>query len=204
MPMPHPDNDATRRPPRVPVRHPVRRKTYLWLFSLAGALGCIVALANSLAPSPGHHVQPIGGILGGIGLTLCCWIAWHAHRVQMPPRLATPPPLSPIMTAKLRVRQRHEALAILQRDPELAAELFIGRPDLPRYFEDGGLIDANHVPAQFLAAMPGIDQALAEKIVSTRAEIGGFSSIADLEVTLNVSPSVINQIKDHLVFVPMS
>jgi DNA uptake protein ComE-like DNA-binding protein len=40
--------------------------------------------------------------------------------------------------------------------------------------------------------------------VSTRAEIGGFSSIADLEVTLNVSPSVINQIKDHLVFVPMS
>jgi hypothetical protein len=92
----------------------------------------------------------------------------------MPPRHATPPPLSPIMAAKLRVRQRHEALAILQRDPELAAELFIGRPDLPRYFEDGGLIDANHVPAQFLAAMPGIDQA------------------------------VINQIKGHLVFVPMS
>jgi hypothetical protein len=53
MPVPHPDNDATRRPPRVPVRYPVWRKTCLWLFSLAGALGCIVALANSLAPSPG-------------------------------------------------------------------------------------------------------------------------------------------------------
>ena len=202
--MPHPDNGTTRRPPQVPVRHPVWRKTYLWLFALAGSLGCIAALASSLAPSPGHHVQPIGGILGGIGLTFCCWIAWQAHRVQIPPRRATPPPLNPIMAAKLRVRQRHEALAILRRDPELAAELFIGRPDLPRYFEDGGLIDANHVPAQFLAAMPGIDQALAERIVSARAEIGGFSSIADLEVTLNVSPSVISQIKDHLVFLPLS
>jgi hypothetical protein len=38
----------------------------------------------------------------------------------------------------------------------LAAELRIGRPDLPRHFDDGGLIDVNTVPAQVLSRLPGL------------------------------------------------
>jgi hypothetical protein len=37
----------------------------------------------------------------------------------------------------------------------MAWELRIGRPDLPRVYDDGGLIDVNHVPPQVLATLPG-------------------------------------------------
>lgn len=215
------------------VRHPVWRKTYLWVFSLAGTGICIGVLAAALVPSPGQPVRPIGGILGGLGLAFSVWIGWCAHRVplragaavqpapvgtaQPGPDLAEPlgrimdAPLasatdmqaSPILAARLNLQRRQEALAILRRDPALASELRIGRPDLPRSFDDGHLVDANHVPAPFLAVVPGIDQALAEKIASTREEVGGFSSIADLEVTLNLPPEIVSQLQDYLVFLPV-
>ena len=38
----------------------------------------------------------------------------------------------------------------------LAQELKIGRPDLPRDYDDGGLVDVNHVPAAILAARLGL------------------------------------------------
>jgi hypothetical protein len=111
--------------------------------------------------------------------------------------------VSPIKAARLELQRRQEALAVLHRDPALAKELRIGRPDLPRTFDDGHLVDANHVPAPFLAAVPGIDQALAEKIVSTREGVGGFSSLADLEVTLDLTPEIVSQLQDRLIFMPM-
>jgi hypothetical protein len=45
---------------------------------------------------------------------------------------------------------------LLGRDPAVAAELRIGRPDLPRNFDDGGLIDVNTVPAQVLSRLLGL------------------------------------------------
>jgi type II secretory pathway pseudopilin PulG len=53
----------------------------------------------------------------------------------------------PALAAALQARQRREeAKAIAARDVDLARELRIGRPDLPRQFDDGGLVDLNHVP----------------------------------------------------------
>ncbi|WP_460309016.1 hypothetical protein [Actinocorallia aurea] len=46
------------------------------------------------------------------------------------------------MRRELRRQAREQA-----RDLVLARDLCIGRPDLPRYYDDGGLIDVNHVPA---------------------------------------------------------
>jgi hypothetical protein len=34
--------------------------------------------------------------------------------------------------------------------PVLARELRIGRPDVPRQFDDGGLVDLNHAPVPVL------------------------------------------------------
>src|SRR5690606_39982870 len=38
----------------------------------------------------------------------------------------------------------------------LAKRLAIGRPDLPRQFDDGGLIDLNHAPEHVLTSLPGV------------------------------------------------
>jgi hypothetical protein len=41
-------------------------------------------------------------------------------------------------------------------NPALARELTIGRPDLARDYDDGGLADVNHVPGRMLAAGLGL------------------------------------------------
>jgi Helix-hairpin-helix motif len=215
----------------VPLRHRAWRKTGLWLIAVVGGFISVSVMGADLAPTPGHHVQAFGGALGAVGLVVSCWVAWRAYRFplrqavaaqpDMAPRLepaaaaqlgramnapldsAADVQVSPILAARLELQRRREALAILQRDPHLAGELRIGRPDLPRTFDDLHLVDANHVPAAFLAVVPGVTPALAEKIASVREQVGGFSSIADLEVTLDLPPEIVSQIQDYLIFMPM-
>ena len=55
-----------------------------------------------------------------------------------------------------RVRQVAWARRLQQDNPVLAQELKIGRPDLPRGYDDGGLVDVNHVPAAILASHLGL------------------------------------------------
>lgn len=51
---------------------------------------------------------------------------------------------------------RAEARKIVDRDPDLARSLHIGRADLPdRTFPDGGLVDVNSVPVNSLAEALG-------------------------------------------------
>lgn len=202
----------------IPAKYPVWRKTYLWLISIAGAGTCIAVLAAALAPSPGNHYQPVGGVLGSLGLLFSIWIGWCAHRVPLGAPDSAPVTNSPsegkpgsitaaneavIRDSRDLLLARRKALAIVRDDPDLATELRIGRPDLPRSFDDGGLVDVNHVPASFLVELPGIDAPLAERIVATRDEVGGFGSIADLEITLELAPMTISQVKDRLIFRPI-
>lgn len=201
----------------IPAKYPVWRKTYLWLISIAGAGTCIAVLAAALAPSPGNHYQPVGGVLGSLGLLFSIWIGWCAHRVPLGAPDSAPvtnslsegkPGITAANDAVIRdsrdlLLARRKALAIVRDEPDLATELRIGRPDLPRSFDDGGLVDVNHVPASFLVERPGIDAPLAERIVATRDEVGGFGSIADLEITLELAPMTISQVKDRLIFRPI-
>ena len=76
----------------------------------------------------------------------------------------------------------------------------IGRPDLHRAFDDGGLIDVNHTGAASLAVVPAIGADLAERIVSTREEVGGYSDLADLSLTLGIAPPVLDESREYLVF----
>jgi hypothetical protein len=175
-----------------PSLHPVWRKSYLWIISLAGAGISIAVLAAALAPSPGNHVQPIGGVLGSAGLLFSMWIGWYAHRVP----LGHPT----IEDAKTRIRARERSLRMVERNPKLASELGIGRPDLPRRFDDGGLVDVNHVPTPVLASLPGIDVTLAEQIVTMREHLGSFDSAADVEIVLNLPPTRLDQARELMIF----
>jgi Helix-hairpin-helix motif len=102
--------------------------------------------------------------------------------------------------ANVRLRLRRRARRIFVTDPALADELRIGRPDLPRSFDDGGLVDVNHAPASTLTAVPGISTELAEQISLVRHGIGGFDSLDDLSVTLGLSPQSLDMAAQFLVF----
>jgi hypothetical protein len=184
-----PDNNLA---PMPRVANPRARKTLLWFYSIAGSLGSIALIAAALAPSPGQHVRPIGGIGGFAGLFFSIWLGWRAHLVELPQRT--------VESAKDRIRSRGRALKIVKTNPVLATELRIGRPDLIRKFDDGGLVDVNHVPATILQTLPGISTELAVRIVATRKSVGGFDARGDLEIVLNLEPHLLDEANDFLLF----
>jgi hypothetical protein len=74
-----------------------------------------------------------------------------------------------IVAAQVRAQRRHEARALLASQPALAAELRIGRPDIAaRQYNDGGLVDVNHVREDWLAYALEITPAQAAEIVAAR------------------------------------
>lgn len=102
--------------------------------------------------------------------------------------------------ARAEMQRRSEARRILDADPELARQLCIGRPDLPRRYRDGGLVDANHAPASVLAGLPGIGPELADHIVHNRENVGGFRDLSDMSITLGVAPQTLDEASTFLVF----
>jgi DNA uptake protein ComE-like DNA-binding protein len=66
--------------------------------------------------------------------------------------------------------------------------------------DDYGLVDVNHCPANALTRLPGINEELAARIVTERAQAGGFSSVEDLGVLLDLPPSTVDGLRDTAVF----
>jgi DNA uptake protein ComE-like DNA-binding protein len=100
-----------------------------------------------------------------------------------------------------QLRLREQARSIVAKDPTLAHELQIGRPDRSRRFDDGGLVDVNHVPPTYLVQMAGIDAQTAERIAELRDGIGGFTSVDDMSVTLGLHPNALDSVASRLIFI---
>jgi hypothetical protein len=108
---------------------------------------------------------------------------------------------NPERRALERIGRREYARELLRSDPLLSYELRIGRPDLPRDFEDGGLVDINHASAAAIAQLPDLGADLASRIVSARESVDGFSSVDEMSVVLGCSPQTFDRLRDFFVFV---
>ena len=101
------------------------------------------------------------------------------------------------------VAHRHELRAAARetaRDPAAAWELRIGRPDLPRGFDDGGLVDVNHAPPAVLASLPGMTPDLVDRIVRTREQVGGFVSAEELSALAQLPPDLTEPLEEFAIF----
>ena len=107
-----------------------------------------------------------------------------------------------IAAAKMRRDLRRQAREHALQDVALARELRIGRPDLSRQYDDGGLIDINHVPPPALTLLSGVTPEIAERIVSIRERVGPFSSAEELVVTADLHPDLTPEIKEYGIFLP--
>lgn len=96
---------------------------------------------------------------------------------------------------------RQKARELAAEDPGLARELRIGRPDLPRQYNDGGLVDVNHAPAEALTLLPGVTPELAVRIERVRAETGGFMSAEELAALAGLPPTLTAEVADYAVFI---
>lgn len=111
--------------------------------------------------------------------------------------------LDPVLIGALEQRvRRDQARQLVYQYPAIARELAIGRPDLPRRYDDGGLVDVNSAPAEVLAALPGVDGEHARRIVAHRTDFGPLSSLDDL-VAFNLLPyQVLLGLYERLVVLP--
>jgi hypothetical protein len=107
-----------------------------------------------------------------------------------------------IEVARYRRGLRAEARRLIEEDPELAIDLRIGRPELPRAYDDGGLIDVNHASAEALAMIPELTPEMIDRIVRLRAEQGGFVSAAELALHADLPPDLVGRLADYVVFLP--
>jgi hypothetical protein len=173
----------------------VARNRRWWLLGLLWALvalaGWVVAVADHGGAAGGLLI--IAGWTGGIASSFAIRGSYR-HQVGSPFQ-------SSLVAAEQRLSERDRALQLAQDRPAVAKELGVGRPDLPGA-QAAGLVDVNNAPAAVLATLPGVDDALATKIVETRAETHGFSSADDLGMALDLDGQLVEDLRDRVVFLP--
>lgn len=104
--------------------------------------------------------------------------------------------------AEDRLEEREEARRLAHEEPARALELGIGRPDQGGF--DGGLVDLNNAPVDVIEELAGVNRRLAERIVATREEVGGFSSLDDLAHVLYLPVALVDRIRADVVLLPRS
>ncbi|WP_211354628.1 ComEA family DNA-binding protein [Stackebrandtia albiflava] len=99
-----------------------------------------------------------------------------------------------------RRKLREDARELAANDPVAARELRIGRPDLPRRYDDGGLVDFNSAPVAMLMTIPGMTRAVAEEIRDWRDRHGPFSSMAEVVIHTDIEPKAAEQVEQFALF----
>lgn len=114
--------------------------------------------------------------------------------------VAVDPAIQTVMAARAR---RDEARKLAVGDPLLARELHIGRPDLTRSYDDGGLVDLNSAPAEVIAEVCDISDDAAAAIVTARDSRGEpFTNVDELFVLVELPVSTWDRIRDRAVLLP--
>ena len=185
----------------VPFAHAAVRlkQRRLWAVTAAYAIGSLGWLVGVATPEGGW-----GDLLFGI-VVIALMVVGTAHAFVLRGRVfaprAAPPATDPALAAALAARKRREeARAIATGDVALARELRIGRPELPRQFDDGGLVDVNHVPAQVLVDRLGLSPAQAGQVVEARERLGGFAGPEELIACSGLPEATVSGLRERLLF----
>jgi endonuclease YncB( thermonuclease family) len=151
---------------------------------------------------PGSEQTTLAGGLGGLlAVALCVMGVVTAFRVR-PIVFAAPviDTMQPAVAVAMAARQlRHLARELAVRDPALARELRIGRPDLPRTHLDGGLVDLNTVPGAVLAHEFGWSTDDINRFLSTRGHVGAFTSLAEVSALTGIDQRRIDDAAERAV-----
>ena len=172
----------------------IRARRVQWLV-WAGVYAATLAVYVAL-DTPSHPGSTAEGV--GAGLALLTWIGGgiHALAISNDAVRRIQGSTDPVVeAARARMERRAEGRHLLATQPALAREVGVGRPDLAGA-GDYGLIDVNHASAATLAKLPGMTDDLARRIVEVRTQTGGFSSVEDLGLLLDLQPTTVDQMRD--------
>lgn len=171
-----------------------RRSWLVWAAVYGASLVIWLVMVNAFAADWATAIGAVAAIFawlgGGVHAAL---ILQDAARRRMPYDIAR------VDAARLRIDRRSEGRRMAVRDPRLAREVGVGRPDIPKA-DDFGLIDVNHAPPEVLCRLPGLTPDIAQRIVDVRKDVGLFKSAEDLSVTLDLSPDLLDDLREYSVF----
>jgi len=176
----------------------IRARRRSWL-AWAAVYGALVVLSGVLDISMPHNSTATG--IGAVAMVIP-WIGGSAHAAAIRGDAAQrirPSDGTRLEAARQRIQRRAEGQRLAARDPRLAKEVGVGRPDLPGA-DDFGLVDVNHASEEALCGLPGITPEVARRIAETRDGVGYFKSAEDLGVSLDLSPALVDDIREHAVF----
>ena len=188
----------------------IQRRARDWVV-FAVYLAATVAMIIAVGTVGSHSNSGAGAGVGGFIVALAGCAAVHAAIVFRPSRslspLAASMPLSPrqrnreaVAQAEGRIERRKDARHLLKTNPGLAKDLRIGRPDLPREYDDGGLVDVNHVPGAVLATQLGLSAAEVSDVLAARDKLGRFGSSDELGAYTSLAPDRVDELRDLMIF----
>jgi len=105
-----------------------------------------------------------------------------------------------LATARGRMERRREAREIARKNPVLCRELRIGRPDLAREYDDGGLVDVNQVPGEILQSQLGLSADETAAVLAARTKLGSFTSVDEVSTYAQLAPDRLDAISDWMIF----
>lgn len=200
--------------PFIPALHAAiklqRRDLWYWAGGLIAGSVLVWGLVGSGPATPDGTATPFQQVGAWISIVLA--VAGTAHGLRLrdavfPPSrgvaaipVVVPEQLDPAIAGSLAARRRRvETAALGTRDPGLAHDLRIGRPDLTRTYDDGGLIDVNHVPEAILVSHLGFSLDQARTVVDARGRIGGFLNPDDLCSHAGLPIAQLDAMRDRIV-----
>ncbi|GAB3072248.1 AfsR/SARP family transcriptional regulator [Micromonospora schwarzwaldensis] len=142
-------------------------------------------------------------LIGAMGI---CWLLGAGHVLLLNPALWAA--LGALFwtgrqrSDEQRRLRREQARYLLHHYPAARTELRIGRPDLLRGYDDGGLVDVNAVPEPVLATLPRLTAEQCRQIAVDRWLRGPYGSLEELAGRCHLPSSATEPLRDLLLFLP--
>lgn len=179
-----------------------------WRLALVG-LGYLVALVVEVAmldlENPDAEVPGTEAVIF-LGLAVVTWLVGAAHVVLLShgvwAALTGGQGSAKFRAEEERRIRREHACYLLYHYPAARNDLRIGRPELPRTFDDGGLIDVNAVPDQVLAGLPGLTADQCRQIAVDRWLRGPYASLEEPVGRCLLPPTATDRLRELLFFLP--
>jgi DNA uptake protein ComE-like DNA-binding protein len=182
----------------------IRARRPRWL-AWAGVYAALLAAYLAIDSTAGKNNNNAAAAVGAF-LAVLAWIGGGVHAFAISgdaARRIEARTDTALDAARLRIERRAEGRRLAARRPALAKEVGLGRPDIPGA-DDYGLVDVNHAAAAALTRMPGVTDEVAGRIADLREQVGGFSSVDDLGLVLDLPANLVDRIRDTAIFLPDS
>ena len=165
------------------------------LFALMVTGMVVVAAADKDATgSPTGFLSDLGGSMLVVNLILSVTVAALVRNTE--PQRELPGVAEEL--ARRQLREQYRELAI--SDPPLARNIRVGRPDLPRNLDDGGLLDLNTIPGHLLGPLAGLSVEEARRVAEARQQLGEFTSLDEVAIYAELPDATVEMLQERALF----